>query len=143
MLCQFFLYWDFTRLFIIADMLTYHRGENLEPTKFGMAKFIVQQLGVPMVSSSFTFYRDAFLFALAVRWDIDVERFDLVIEQFTAAFGFVNVMQRARTPTRAIWAHPTGRSRDIRVPPGGCAAIVARRPCMRGCRSTTCRTNTP
>ena len=30
-----------------------------------------------MVSSSFTFYRDAFLFALAVRSDIDVAPFNL------------------------------------------------------------------
>ena len=57
-----------------------------------------RQLGVPMVSSSFTFYCDANLFALAVRWDIDVARFDLVIEHSTAVFGFVNLMQHAARP---------------------------------------------
>ena len=57
-----------------------------------------KQLGVPRVSFSFTFYRNAFLFALAVRWDIDVACFDLIMEQSIAAFGFVNLIQRAARP---------------------------------------------
>ena len=45
--------------------------------------------GVPIVSSSFTYYRDVFLFALAVRWNVNVARFDLVPEQSQVAFAFV------------------------------------------------------
>ena len=45
-------------------------------------------LGVPMVSSEFVAYRDAFLFALSVHRDGDVARYDLSPEQFQAAFTF-------------------------------------------------------
>ena len=72
------------------------QSEHLNTTQ--CAVLFNRQLGVPMVSSSFTFYRNAFLFALAVRWDIDVARFNLLIEQPTTAFGFVNLMQRAACP---------------------------------------------
>ena len=36
-----------------------------------------QMLNVHMVSSTFQYYRDCFLFALSVSWDVDVQRFDL------------------------------------------------------------------
>ena len=38
-------------------------------------------LGVPMVSSEFVTYRDAFLFALSVHWDVDIAKYDLTPEQ--------------------------------------------------------------
>ena len=36
-------------------------------------------LGVPIVRLQFLTYRDAFLFALAVHWDVDVARYDLFL----------------------------------------------------------------
>ena len=54
-----------------------------------------RELGLPIVNSSFTYYRDVFLFALAVRWDIDVASFDLVPKQAQAAFSFIELMQRS------------------------------------------------
>ena len=95
-----------------------------------------------MVSSSFTFYRDAFLFALAVRWDIDVARFDLGIEQSTAAFGFVNLMQRAARP-HAEAGNSGSPQRSSAGPPGFADGPAARRPHMQECQSTTCQISTP
>ena len=52
-------------------------------------------LDVSMVSSSFTYYRDCFLFALSVTWDVDVQRFDLTLEQSQTAFSYMDVMRYA------------------------------------------------
>ena len=49
-------------------------------------------LGVSMVSSAFVTYRDAFLFALSVHWDVDVARYDLSPEQSQAAFALVDLL---------------------------------------------------
>ena len=54
-----------------------------------------RELGVPIVNSSFTYYRDVFLLALAVRWDLEVARFDLVPDQARAAFSLIKFMQRS------------------------------------------------
>ena len=54
-----------------------------------------QLLNVNMVSSSFQYYRDCFLFALSVAWDVDVQRFDLAPEQSQAAFSYVDIMKHA------------------------------------------------
>ena len=55
-----------------------------------------QELGVPIVNSNFQYYRDAFSFTLAVRWDVDVARFDLVPEQSQVAFAFVDAVKRPK-----------------------------------------------
>ena len=52
-------------------------------------------LNVNMVSSSFQYYRDCFLFAVSVAWDVDVQRVDLAPEQRQAAFSHVDIMKRA------------------------------------------------
>ena len=58
-------------------------------------------LGVPMVSSEFVTYRDAFLFALSVHWDVDVAKYDLTPEQSQAAFAFVDLLAADLTYGRA------------------------------------------
>ena len=61
-------------------------------------------LGVPMVSSVFVTYREAFLFAFSVRWDVDVTRYDLSPEQSQAAFAFVDLLAADLTYGRAGFA---------------------------------------
>ena len=58
-------------------------------------------LGVPMVSAEFVTYRDAFLFALSVHWDVDVAKYDLTPEQSQAAFAFVDLLAADLTYGRA------------------------------------------
>jgi len=55
-----------------------------------------QMLNVHMVSSTFQYYRDCFLFALRVSWDVDVRRFDLTPDQSQAAFAYVDIMRQAQ-----------------------------------------------
>ena len=49
-------------------------------------------LGMPMGSSEFVTYRDAFLFALSVHWDVDVAKYDLTPEQSQAVFILVDLL---------------------------------------------------
>ena len=58
-------------------------------------------VGLPRVSSEFLKYRDSFLFALAVHWDVDVMRYDLSPEQSQAAFGFVDYLSNATNDSAA------------------------------------------
>jgi hypothetical protein len=55
-----------------------------------------QRLNVHMVSSTFQYYRDCFLFALSVSWDVDVQRFNLTPHQSQAAFAYVDIMRQAQ-----------------------------------------------
>ena len=55
-----------------------------------------QMLNVHMVSSTFQYYRDCFLFALSVSWDVDVQRFDLTPDQSQAALAYVDIMRQAQ-----------------------------------------------
>ena len=55
-----------------------------------------QMLNVLMVSSTFQYYKDCFLFALSVSWDVDVQRFDLTPDQSQAAFAYVDIMRQAQ-----------------------------------------------
>ena len=72
-------------LWVTSNHLTTTRG----------AVLFKHLLNVNMVSSSFEYYRDCFLFALSVAWDVDVQRFDLAPEQSQAAFSYVDIMKRA------------------------------------------------
>ena len=118
------------------------QSEQLSMTR--CAVLFNRQLGVPMVSSSFTFYRDVFLFALAVRWGIDVA----LRSRHRAVHNHV----RIRRPHAARSA-PTRRGGQFRLtcagahrPFGsrrGAVVMAAQRPRMQGYRSTTCRTRTP
>ena len=54
-------------------------------------------LGVSMLSSAVVTYRDAFLFALSVHWDVDVARYDLSPEQSQAAFALVDLLAAVLT----------------------------------------------
>ena len=47
---------------------------------------------MPIINSSFTYYHDVFLFALAVRWVVNIARMDLMSERTQAAFAFVELM---------------------------------------------------
>ena len=67
------------------------QSESLNTTK--CAVLFNKNLGLPIISSSFTYYCGVFLFAVAVQWDVNVARFDLVSEQSQAAFAFVDLMQ--------------------------------------------------
>ena len=55
-----------------------------------------QLLNMHMVCSAFQHYRDCFLFALSVSWDVDVQRFDLMPDQSQAAFAYVEIMRQAQ-----------------------------------------------
>ena len=68
-----------------------------------------------MVSSSFEYYRDCFLFALSVAWDVDVQRFDLALEQSEAAFGYVDIMKHATriSPPRGPRGRWTGQALTV------------------------------
>ena len=69
------------------------QSEGLDTTR--CVVFFNRELGVPIVNSSFTYCRDVFPLTLAVRWDIDVAHFDLVLEQSQAAFAFAELMRRS------------------------------------------------
>ena len=71
----------------------WQHSEGLNTTR--CAVLFESELGVPIVNSSFTYYRDVLPFALAVHWDIDVPRLDLVPHQAQAAFSFIELMQRS------------------------------------------------
>ena len=74
-------------LWVTSNHLTTTRG----------AVLFKQLLNVNMVSNSFQYYRDCFLFALSMAWDVDVQRFDLAPEQSQAAFSYMDIMKHANS----------------------------------------------
>ena len=100
-------------LWVTSNHLTTTRG----------AVLFKHLLNVNMVSSSFQYYRDCFLFALSVAWDVDVQRFDLAPEQSQAAFSYVDIMKRANMISpqrgeRGRWDRQARVAENVGVPGG-------------------------
>ena len=70
---------------LLAGSATWTSSNRVNTTS--LARIFFDQLGVTMVNSSFSYYRDALLFGMMLNWGLEVQSFDLTTEQSAAAFA--------------------------------------------------------
>ena len=70
---------------LLAGSATWTSSNRVNTTS--LARIFFDQLGVTMVNSSFSYYRDALLFGMMLNWGLEVQSFDLTTEQSVAAFA--------------------------------------------------------
>ena len=70
---------------LLAGSATWTSSNRVKTTS--LARIFFDQLGVTMVNSSFSYYRDALLFGMMLNWGLEVQSFDLTTEQSAAAFA--------------------------------------------------------